>query len=1129
MSELEQNLEKQDLTEGELLKLLKEREEELEQKTKKLEKMYAERSQSSFIKRLMRKIMKGIYRAFPINMSAKLKIKGALFTFFAPVLKNTKAYIDWKNYTQGTDAVGNNGIRTYIHEKEKGDYISQILQTPFIGNGTEYVAASAAKAEFHEDDVRYLAFYLPQYHPFKENDEWWGKGFTEWTNVTKAVPQFVGHDQPRLAGELGYYDLRNPEIIKQQMELAKFYGIYGFCIYYYWFDGKKLMDTPLRLIMENPKLDLPFCLCWANENWSRRWDGKEQDILISQNYNKEFPEKFIKDILPYLSDQRYIKVNGKPVLVIYNPNEIPCLKETIEVWRNYCRENGVGEIHLLAVDFAMNKDVRYTGFDGFIEFPPHSVYRYNMEDINEELTIADPDYAGQIFDYQEIVKQKLYLKRNLDNYYKGIFLGWDNTARKPRNATVYHRFSIPAFREWLEDITEFTMKNRQGEDRLVFINAWNEWAEGTYLEPDRRYGYAALRSVKEVLHKSHRNDRKIVYVGHNACNNGAQQLSLHIIEQLSKTFHYDVYVILGDGGVLLDEFRRHAAGLLCLNGEKPDSEELEQFVKRSGCRKAICNTVVSGNLLKALTRQGILCISLIHEMENVIRQYHCEENLSDIASCAEKIVFASEYVKKSAEKIQALPEEKVVIAPQGIYKPNPYGCHNEEKRQWLREKFHLALDTVVILGVGFGDHRKGMDLFLEIAQKVCVQEKRAAFLWLGEVEPQYEEAAEKICRKNSYGDRILLAGPDSDVYQYYAGSDLFLLTSREDPFPTVVMEAMNAGLPVAAFREGGGYVENITEKTGVLANMEDTEGMAQAILSLVQAEQTREEMGQNAFHYVSTRFDFIAYLYQLLDLLGEHFEKVSAVIPNYNYAGYLRERIETVLQQDYPLLEVLLLDDKSTDDSLKIMKEYEKTNPLHIKVVPNEKNGGNVFKQWEKGCLLAKGDYIWIAEADDLSKTEFVSRLMERMEADKEISLAYTQSYMMNEKGCITQPNYLCYTEDVDPDAWKQDYVCDAGEEIKKKLAVKNTIPNVSAVIFQKRDFTEMFREAEKYHVAGDWAFYVKVLEKGGKAAFVAESLNYHRRHSNSVTTDLRVQTFYGEICRMQDYVRERYADEAEW
>ncbi len=1209
MSELEQNLEKRDLTEGELLKSLQEKEEDLERKDRVIDRLLKENEEKEqalkklqdmpgalkaqeevlerrkrklkdlsvernelkkknrelenqaaglanrveemttstswkltrpvrfvsksvrtvFSGKWLRKILRGIYRAFPVNMSFKLKVKGALFTALAPVLKNTKAYKDWKNYTQGIDITESKELQVAFEEKEKGDYVSQILNLPFSGKNPEYVEQSRIKADFREGDVRYLAFYLPQYHPFKENDEWWGKGFTEWTNVTKAVPQFVGHYQPRLAGELGYYDLRNPEIIKQQMELAKFYGIYGFCIYYYWFDGKKLMDTPLRLIMENPELDLPFCLCWANENWSRRWDGKEQDILIAQDYDEEFPEMFIKDIEPYLSDPRYIKVDGKPLLIIYNPNEIPDLEETIEVWRAYCRKQGIGEIHLLAVDFSMDKEVKHIELDGFIEFPPHSVCYYNMETINEELTVADANYAGQIFDYREIVRQKQYLKRNLKNYYKGIFLGWDNTARKPRSATVYHRFSIPAFREWLEDITEFTIENRQGEDRLVFINAWNEWAEGTYLEPDRHYGYAALESVKETLHKSHRNNRKILYVGHNACNNGAQQLSLHIIEQLSKTFHYDVYVILGDGGVLLGEFRRYAAGLLCLNGEKPDSEELEQFVKRSGCRKAICNTVVSGNLLKALTRQGILCISLIHEMENVIRQYHCEENLSDIASCAEKIVFASEYVKKSAEKIRPLPEDKIVIAPQGIYKPNPYGCHNEEKRQWLREKFHLAPDTVVILGVGFGDHRKGMDLFLKIAQKVCEQEKRAAFLWLGEVEPQYEEEAQQIIRKNSYGDRILLAGPDSDVYRYYAGSDLFLLTSREDPFPTVVMEAMNAGLPVAAFRDGGGYVENITDKTGILAAMEDTEEMAQAILSLVQSEQTREEMGQNAFRYVSSRFDFISYLYRLLDLLGEHFEKVSAVIPNYNYAGYLRERINSVLQQDYPLLEVLLLDDKSTDDSLKIMKEYEKTNPLHIKVVPNEKNGGNVFKQWEKGCLLAKGDYIWIAEADDLSKTEFVSRLMERMEADKEISLAYTQSYMMNEKGCITQPNYLCYTEDVDPDAWKQDYVCDAGEEIKKKLAVKNTIPNVSAVIFQKRDFTEMFREAEKYHVAGDWAFYVKVLEKGGKAAFVAESLNYHRRHSNSVTTDLKVQTHYEEICRMQDYVRERHADEAEW
>lgn len=1074
------------------------------------------------------KLLKKIYMAIPINVQTKVRIKGGIFRVFAPLIKNTTAYKDWKNYTTSTAQMYVANPKVQISEAENQGFVGQIMNIPYTGNSEEYVSKSMRFQYTEDDSVRYLAFYLPQYHPFPENNRWWGEGFTEWTNVTKAVPQFVGHNQPRLAGELGYYDLRNTDILRQQMELAKMYGIYGFCIYYYWFNGKKLMDKPLNLIMNHLELNLPFCLCWANENWSRKWDGKNQDILIAQDYNDDFPEKFIKDILPYMSDARYIRFQGKPVLIIYNANEIPNLKQTLQFWRNYCNQSGIGEIQLLAVDFALNNVSREAGFDGFVEFPPHSIYHYGMDTINSELSIVDAGYAGRIFDYGQIVREKRYLSRCVENYYKGIFLGWDNTARRPKDATVYHRFTISAFKEWLTDITKLTMEKHMEDDRYVFINAWNEWAEGTYLEPDRKYGYAALNSVREVLAETVDNTRRIIYVSHDACYNGAQLLSLNIIEQLTKVFHYHVVVILLRGGKLFPQFKEFASDFICLEQEKDPDAALMNLLKQVKCKIAMCNTVMTGDILKILTQQGIRCISMIHEMEHTINAYQGKSKLIKISEYAEKVVFASEYVLKSAEQVYAIPQEKVVISPQGCYKSNPYGTHNDTNRKEVRQKFGLSADTRIVLGVGFGDARKGIDLFVRTAIQVCESNQDIAFIWLGETDPAYKEKTEQLLSQCSCRDRIVFADATDDVFYYYSAVDLFVLTSREDPFPTVVMEAMMAGLPVVAFQGGGGYVEIITSQTGALVKMESWEDMAQEVCRLLSTPQKAAEMGLCAHRYAVEKFGFLSYIYELLSLLEEKYRKISVVIPNYNYERYLTDRIDSVLRQDYPIYEVILLDDCSKDHSVDIMEQYERFNSAQIKVYKNVHNSGNVFNQWEKGCHLATGEYIWIAEADDLSEPDFLSSIMNKMALDSSIILGYSQSYMMDENGCVTADNYFCYTDDIDDRIWRSDYVRDAGEEIAKRMAAKNTIPNVSAVVFKNRDFHDMFVEAKKFHVAGDWAFYVKLMESGGKVAFIAKSLNYHRRHSNSVTTDLNAQTHFDEICRMQDYVCERFPAEVD-
>lgn len=346
-----------------------------------------------------------------------------------------------------------------------------------------------------ESNVKLVAFYLPQFHPIPENDVWWGKGFTEWTNVTKTKKLFDGHYQPHLPTDFGFYDLRVRDTRRDQIKVARQYGIDAFCYHYYWFSGTRLLHQPIEDMLQDPSSEMPFCLCWANENWTRRWDAAEHEILIEQEYRPEDDLKFIKSIAPFFADSRYLKLNGSLFLIVYRPQQIPNPLETTRVWREYCRETGLGELHLCAALTHGNMDYLSLGFDSGVEFPPHNLE--GVPSIGEQIKFYEP-FRGRAFLYHEVAESYLRRKYKNGNVFRSVFPSWDNTARTGPRATLIVNGVPENYECWLSKAIQQTKDDFENQERFVFINAWNEWAEGCHLEPDRVYGRGFLEATKRA-------------------------------------------------------------------------------------------------------------------------------------------------------------------------------------------------------------------------------------------------------------------------------------------------------------------------------------------------------------------------------------------------------------------------------------------------------------------------------------------------------------------------------------------------------------------------------------------------------------------------------------------------------
>lgn len=607
---------------------------------------------------------------------------------------------------------------------------------------------------------------------------------------------------------------------------------------------------------------------------------------------------------------------------------------------------------------------------------------------------------------------------------------------------------------------------------------------------------------------------EIICVGHDAAFNGAQILLLNIIKNFVIVNKVKVHLFLAEGGVLIEEYKKYVSSINILNIDNIDMAIGKLY--NAGVRYALVNSSASGNITKILAKHGINTTVLIHELPWAIKNYHIEEAAKNSAMYANRLIFPADFVKEKFNFLNyIITTHEQLIQPQGLYMKNVYQNDPLYAYQEMRSQLNLNQNDKIVLGCGYGDYRKGVDLFCSVANSFI--QTNVKFLWLGNITGDMQ----KFISESTNVIQLPASNDRDFISKVIASSDIFFISSREDPFPSVVMEALSVGKPVVGFSGCGGFTELIDDQLGILCDINDLDSVTEAINKLLSDKDDYLRISNMAREIIESKFNFNEYCLTLLEYLDVQIKSVSVIVPNFNYANYLPQRLKTIVDQNYPLKEIIILDDASSDNSMDVINKFILDfHDFNIKVIRNLNNSGSVFKQWFKGISIATGQYIWIAEADDLCDERFVYSLVSNFR-DNTV-LAYSQSKQTDENNSVLANDYLAYTSDISTTKWLGSYHYNGIAEIKEALCIKNTIPNVSGVIFRNIVDDSILSELLKFKIAGDWLFYCHILSKGG-IYFHSESLNYHRRHNSSVTKIGFGQTIYDEIKSMQDYLANTY------
>lgn len=876
--------------------------------------------------------------------------------------------------------------------------------------------------------IKTIAFFLPQFHPIEENSRWWGAGFTEWSNVVRARPQFRNHHQPRVPKDLGYYDLRLPQTQKLQAKLAREHGVHGFCYYYYWFDGKKILNQPIEQMLQDPEIALPFCVCWANENWSRNWDGQEKFVLLQQSYSQESNLSLIHEFIAMMRDRRYIRHQGKPVLLVYRIRVIPEWKEVAKLWREECRKAGIGEIHLCAVRFGLEPldgAPEDFGLDAYVMFPPHETVR---QDIRSTLKDLKSDFNGEVLSYDAVVAGDL--ARFEQGYpwpvHRGAMMGWDNTARRMQDARIFHGCTPMKFRRWLKNIVRQELAHGGESESLLFINAWNEWAEGTVLEPDQRFGDSYLRVVRATAgeyapplisstnqalsveptkrtaaffspttqitatnklqliegdFEGRPEQPNVLLCAHVSGHYlfGGERSFLDVATALSVS-GYNVIVTLpsGNNREYVTQLRKVASKIYILPyqqwyGQRDVDQHIllnfSEIIIQNNIQVVYANTIVLLEPLEAARRLNRTRV--IHVRELISLDAPLQDRLGLGAEDVIKTVFErSDYVIANSEATRRLFSRQ----DRTFYVPNAVDSTQFSQSNEIQGKIKFGI-------VSSNIPKKGISDFIAVAKHCQELSDIAEFVVIG---PENQHL-ETLRSDPNLPTNVRFAGYAETPAQALGQVNVLLsLSNFAESFGRTVAEAMAARRPVIAY-EWGAIGELITHNiTGKLVPYRDIESVANVVREICSTPSLIGEMGNAGYNKVTSNFSQARLTEQLCFAMtsivqsksmprqplvndgkqrSSELKRVTVVVPVFNAYSELQQCLESLATYTDPnAADILILNDQSDDKRIKPLLK-EFSNSKGFKVVHNEFNLGYT-KTVNKGIALSGENDIILLNSD---------------------------------------------------------------------------------------------------------------------------------------------------------------------
>lgn len=1010
--------------------------------------------------------------------------------------------------------------------------IAQDLSTLNIDNSSDTSA------------IKLIAFHLPQFHAIKENDLWWGEGFTEWSNAKKARKQFSSHNQPHLPHEsIGFYDLSKEDNLIRQAELAKKSGIFGFCFYYYWFEGKRLLEKPLDIILSSEKYTFPFCICWANENWTRTWDGNEKNILIGQNHDIENDTNFILDVINLFNDPRYIRIDRKPLILIYRPGLMQNSAKTFENWRQICRDKGVGEIFIARVAM-FNHEMQDNNckFDAEIQFP---MVGLGGCELNTSHIFKRPGFEGHIFNYSETAVRYLSQYSN-KQLWPGVCPSWDNTARKNERGTSWINSSPESYKLWL-DLAIRKTSMLKNSDKVVFVNAWNEWGEGNHLEPCVDLGFSYINSTNQIIAKHQKlvknNLDYILIIGHDAARAGAQIVLLELIRNWIVRSKCLVKLILIRGGELKHDYEELCPTLVM--DEYPESytlnKKLNHFLKDNPSA-VITNTIVSTSFLSNFIGFKIPRFAYIHELQKSIERWATPQDLYSLKEHATNIIAVSKPVVNNLAEKHSISSEKISCINPFIDIRQDHGFGVSNIRSDIRSEIGIPQDSLVVFGCGSLDWRKGPDLFIDTARHLC-SKKNIYFIWIGS---GFSDGFEQELYDSSKDLNVYFVGGKSDPRYYFRGGDLFFLSSREDPYPLVALEAADSSLPIVCFEKSGGIPEFVANECGVVISDFDTKSASDSIYHILTSPEISSKLSRAASSKVKLLHSASNVSEQIYDLVSKEIAKtkfltstldnyrpgifctgplVTCILPNYNHEAYLSERLESIACQTYCNIELLLFDDSSSDSSASMLDMFALLNNWAC-FIPSSSNSGSTFKQWVKAMKISRGKYIWIAESDDSADVNFLASMVDMLEKFPSCNIATCMPLMIDPNSDIlgTPKEWL---EETDTELWKSDFMMNGKKFIEEFMIYKNYILNASGVLIRNRpNLHELVDDSTR--LCGDWLFWSRLL-MDGDIAFIPSKYNLWRQASSNARSKKAGELEWkegryiiSELCDFLDYSHNR-------